>query len=83
MLKKNLWVNNEWVYKDDDMMVVGDWAWRVTEGYLHSPYEGLWESQGNLPHVCVTEQFNDETPWPIAQFHYLHEVLGWLLGRKH
>ena len=56
-------------------MVVGDWARRVTEGYLHSPYEGLWESQGNLPHLCDTEQFNAESSWPITHFHYFRGVL--------
>ena len=55
------------------MMVVGDWAWRVTGSSLYSPYKGLWASLGNLPQVCVTEQFNAETPgvWLIAQLRYL------------
>ena len=52
-------------------MMIGDWAWRVTESSLHSPYEGLWASLGTLPYACVTEQFYAETPWPIAQFRYL------------
>ena len=51
-------------------MVIGYWVWRVTESSLHSPYKGLWAFLGNLPCVCVTEQLNAETPWPIAQLRY-------------
>ena len=35
--------------------------------WAHSPYEGLRASLVNLPHLCVTEQFHDETPWPIFE----------------
>ena len=56
-------------------MMVGDWAWMIIESSIHSPYKGLWamDIPGNSSYVCVIEQFNAETPWPIAQLPY-HRV---------